>query len=98
MATSSNDNQETRILRAVKLVLTRVIKDTSTPPGHQHPLSDGTIEDMRQCLALISARERDLADAAGQKPGGGRPYFTDDPKAPKVIPLSSIGKNSKKPG
>lgn len=69
---------EERILQAVKLTLTGVIKDTATPHGMRHPLSDGTIEDMRQCLALISARERELAEAAG-RPIGGRPAFTDEP-------------------
>lgn len=90
------ESQESRILRAMKRVLTGVIKDTSTPPGHRHPLSANTIEDIRQCLALIAARERELAETAGQGQGE-RPYFTDDPKAPKVIPLSSIGKGGKKP-
>ena len=70
---------EEQILRAVKLTLVGVIKDTATPPGMRHPLSDRTIEDMRQCLALISARERALAEAAG-RPIGGRPHFADEPK------------------
>jgi len=96
MSDTPDDRQEARILRAVKQVLTRVIKDTSTPPGHQHPLSEGTIEDLRQCLALISARERELAPVTGMS-GQDRPFYTDDPKAPKVVPISSIGKNSKKP-
>jgi len=69
---------EEQILRAVKLTLAGVIKDTATPHGMHHPLSDGTIEDMRQCLALISARERELAQAAG-RPIGGRPGYTDEP-------------------
>jgi hypothetical protein len=69
---------EEQILRAVKLTLAGVIKDTATPHGMRHPLSDGTIEDMRQCLALISARERELAQAAG-RPIGGRPGYTDEP-------------------
>ena len=59
-------SMEERILRAVKLTLAAVIKDTATPPGMRHPLSDATIEDLRQCLALISARERELAEAAGR--------------------------------
>lgn len=96
MNDNQTDNQESRILRAMKQVLTGVIKDTSTPPGHRHPLSEKTIEDIRQCLVLITARERELAEAAGQGQGG-RPYFTDDPKAPRVIPISSIGKGGKKP-
>jgi len=76
--TDSNSSMEQRILRAVKLTLANVIKDTATPHGMRHPLSDGTIEDLRQCLALISARERELAETAGQ-PMGKRPRFTDEP-------------------
>jgi hypothetical protein len=70
---------EERILQAVKLTLAGVIKDTSTPHGMRHPLSDRTIEDLRQCLALISARERELAQAAG-KPAGARPQYADEPR------------------
>jgi hypothetical protein len=57
---------EERILQAVKLTLAGVIRDTATPPGMRHPLSEATIEDLRQCLALVSARERELAEAAGR--------------------------------
>jgi len=76
--TDSNSPMEQRILQAVKLTLANVIKDTATPHGMRHPLSDTTIEDLRQCLALISARERELAQAAGQSMGK-RPRFTDEP-------------------
>ena len=69
---------EARILQAVKLTLANVIKDTATPHGMRHPLSDGTIEDLRQCLALISARERELAQAAG-KASGDKPRYADEP-------------------
>lgn len=73
---------EARILQAVKLTLASVIKDTATPHGMRHPLTDATIEDMRQCLALISARERELAQAAGgvtDTVTDKRPRFTDAP-------------------
>ena len=96
MNNTSNESQESRILRAMKQVLTGVIKDTSTPPGHRHPLSEKTIEDIRQCLVLMPAGARELTEATGQEQSG-RPYFTDDPKAPKVVPISSIGKGGKKP-
>ena len=72
---------EERILMAVKLTLANVIKDTATPHGMRHPLSDGTIEDLRQCLALISARERELAQAAGKPPMNRRPRYADEPGA-----------------
>ena len=71
-------SMEERILTAVKLTLAAVIKDTATPHGMRHPLSDGTIRDLRQCLALISARERELAQAAG-RPIRGRPRYADEP-------------------
>ncbi len=76
---------EARILKAVKLTLAGVIKDTATPHGMRHPLSGATIEDMRQCLALISARERELAQIAGEA-AGERPRFVDEPtREDKVI-------------
>jgi hypothetical protein len=56
-------SMEQRILRAVKRTLANVVRDTATPHGMRHPLSDATIEDLRQCFALISARERELANA-----------------------------------
>lgn len=69
---------EARILQAVKLTLANVIKDTATPHGMRHPLSDATIEDLRQCLALISARERELARAAGTA-ADDKPRYADEP-------------------
>lgn len=78
-------SMEERILQAVKLTLAAVIKDTATPHGMRHPLSDGTIQDLRRCLALISARERELAQAAG-RPISGRPRYADEPgREDKVI-------------
>jgi hypothetical protein len=76
--TDAGHSTEERILRAVKRTLTNVIKDTATPHGMRHPLSDGTIEDLRRCLALISARERELAEAAG-RPTDERPRYADEP-------------------
>jgi hypothetical protein len=73
-------SKEERILRAVKMTLAAVIKDTATPHGMQHPLSDSTIEDLRQCLALISARERELAGESQAKP-----RFSDEPGGESVV-------------
>ena len=82
-------SQEERILRMVKKVLTDVAKDTHGKPGFRHPLSDTTIQGMRECLALISARERELVEARG-KSMDMRPRFTDEPKKTVVVPLSSL--------
>ncbi len=85
-------SMEERILRAVKLTLAGVIKDTATPHGMRHPLSDATIQDLRQCLALISARERELAEAAG-KANEARPRYADEPGREDTV----IGFYKKKP-
>jgi len=77
-------SKEERILRAVKHTLAAVVRDTATPHGMRHPLSDATIEDLRQCLALISARERELAQAAGRE-SGARPRYTDEPPKESVV-------------
>ena len=79
------DTVEERILAAVKMTLANVIKDTATPPGMRHPLSPETIEDLRQCLALISARERELAGAAGRSPGMRPRYADEPPDGPQVV-------------
>ena len=73
--TDAKPSIEARILQSVKLTLTGVIRDTATPHGMRHPLSDQTIQDLRQCLALISARERELA---GQITND-KPRFADEP-------------------
>lgn len=89
------ESKEFRIIQAMKLVLTDVVKDTATQPGLKHPLSDRTIEGIRQCLKLISARERELIEEAG-KSMDMRPYYTDEPKKNVVVPITKIGKNPKK--
>ncbi len=76
--TNTEHSIEARILQAVKLTLAGVIRDTATPHGMRHPLSDSTIADMRQCLVLISARERELAQEGDRQPVE-RPRFADEP-------------------
>jgi hypothetical protein len=89
-------SQEERILRMMKKVLTDVAKDTHAKPGFRHPLSDSTVQGIRECLALISARERELVEARGQSMDK-RPRFTDEPKKTVVVPLSSLGLKKDKP-
>jgi len=88
---SHESSQEREILKVMRRVLASIIKDV-TPPhrGIKHPLSEGTIEEVRMCLGLISARERELADAAGVAQE--RPYYTDEPPSASVVSLSSVKK------
>jgi len=89
--TNPLESKEFRILKTMKLVLTNVVKDTATQPGLNHPLSDRTIEDIRQCLKLIAARERELIEESGKNQDM-RPYFTDEPKKNVVVPITKIGR------
>ncbi len=86
-------SKEQQILIAMRQTLTGVIRDVTPPPGMRHPLSERTIEDLRQCLALIAAREKELADLDGR--GGERPYYADEPPSAQVVPIAKIGKRVK---
>lgn len=94
--TTPLESKEFRILKALKLVLTDVVKDTATQPGLKHPLSDRTIEGIRQCLKLISAREREIIEDAGQSMDM-RPHYVDEPKKNVVVPITQISRNKKDP-
>ncbi|MGB5438356.1 MAG: segregation and condensation protein A [Gammaproteobacteria bacterium] len=92
-------SKEERILIAMKRVLTNIAKDTYTRPGHRHPLSDDTINDIRNCLSLITAREAELNEAAGRSMNH-RPRFIDEPQSSVVVPLTipkGKEKDKKKP-
>ena len=77
---------EERVLRMVKHVLTSVAKDTATEPGLRHPLSNQTINEIRECLMLITAREQELAKEYSRDTSA-RPRFTDEPKTEVVVSL-----------
>lgn len=93
---SGPDSPELRILRLVKKTLTDIAKDTQTPPGMRHPLSEQTILNIRDCLSLIVARETELAEQAGT-PSKSRPRFSDEPSDTVVVKFSGSpsGKNQK---
>lgn len=86
--------KEQQILIAMRKTLAAVIKDVTPPPGMKHPFSEATTQDVRNCLALISAREQELASA--QNRAGERPYFSDEPPSAQVVPISGLGKGKKR--
>ncbi len=88
---SEQNSKERQIMMVMRKVLAQIIKDT-TPPLRtmKHPLSPQTIEDVRNCLGLIAARERELADEAGIPVE--KPYFSDEKPAAEVVPIDRIGR------
>ena len=84
-------SKEQQILKMVKRVLTDVARDTHVTPGLKHPLSENTIMGIRDCLALITARESELAQQAGQTLSA-RPRFVDEPKTTHTVNISNISR------
>jgi hypothetical protein len=82
----------------MRFVLTRIIKETAVAPGMTHPLSETTIDDMRNCLVLIAAREHELQQEAG-RPSTARPRYKDQPavRGKVVGPLAGTGLTKKGP-
>jgi hypothetical protein len=94
MSEDTEPSKEERILRVMKRVLTDVAKDTYTKPGFRHPLSDDTIEGIRNCLTLITARETELNTAAGRSMDA-RPRFADEPSSSVVVQLDIPARQDK---
>lgn len=87
--TQQDKAMEKRIMVMMRQVLSAVARDTVPPPGMKHPLSDSTIQGIRDCLALISAREQELnvdLDEVNEV----RPRYIDEPQKSKVVSLDSL--------
>lgn len=81
--------KDREVMRVMRKVLTTIVREiTPEHKGIKHPLSDATIEDVRQCLGLITAREKELAEKAGVVQE--KPYFIDETPSAKVIPMDRI--------
>ncbi|VAW74398.1 hypothetical protein MNBD_GAMMA15-1362 [hydrothermal vent metagenome] len=78
---------EERVLRMMKFTLTDIARDTAPNPGRRNPLSDDTIQKMRECLLLITTRERELAEEYGRNTSA-RPRYVDEPRKEVVVPLN----------
>jgi len=95
MSNEVDNSKELRVLRMVKRVLTDIAKDTNTPPGMRHPLSDNTIMGIRDCLALIASREVELQQALN-KPSKMRPRYPGQTSDNVVVSISKNNKNKDK--
>jgi len=90
---SQEHTKEQRILRVCKRVLTDIAKDTVTPAGMKHPLSENTIQGISDCLQLIASREAEILTSQGNE-SSSRPHFIDEPKKNVVVNITP----AKKPG
>ena len=58
-------SKEEIILKAMRVTLLDVIRDTTPRPGGMRQLSDDTIDEIKKCLLLITDRERELPPLGG---------------------------------
>ncbi len=75
--------KEQRILRAMRLTLASVVKDATPQGDYPSPLSDDTIEGIKECFTLISSRERELAEELGMNTS--MPHYVDEVQTSKVV-------------
>lgn len=68
-------SKEQRILRAMRKTLGNVVRDVTPLGGRPNPLTGDTIQDIKDCFALISERERELAEQLNFDEA--RPYYRD---------------------
>jgi len=94
---SEEYTKEQRILRVCKRVLTDIAKDTVTPPGMKHPLSENTIQGIRDCLQLIAAREAEILSDQGNE-STSRPHFIDEPQKNVVVNITPRKKSDSEQG
>ncbi len=79
-------HMEQRILRVMRKVLAKIVREVAPRPGTASPLSDETIEDIRECFNLISIREKELAEAQNMTPQ--KPFYADQPPSAKLVKIS----------
>ncbi len=84
---------ERRIMMMMRQVLSAVARDTAPPPGMRSPLSEETIQGIRDCFSLIAARERELNEQLGEE-SQVRPRYRDEPQTSKVVSLDSLTKKN----
>lgn len=77
-------SKEHQILATLREVLSKVVRDTTPPPGRPHPLRPSTIDDIKKCFLLITAREKEIIEEAGDSMDL-RPRYADEPKTSQVV-------------
>ena len=85
-------SKEHEILAKLREVLSAVVRDTTPPPSRPHPLRPQTIDDVKTCFMLITAREKEIIEEAGGQMDK-RPRYADEPKTSQVVQFSQPDKD-----
>ncbi len=84
-------SKEQQIMRAMRKTLTSIVRDAAPRDGMPSPFSPDTVENIRMCLGLISAREAELAEAIGLDRNE-RPRYSDEEPTAKTLQFVPPGK------
>jgi hypothetical protein len=68
-------SKEQQILRQMRKTLGNVVRDVTPLGGRANPLTDSTIQDIKDCFGLISEREKELAEKLNFDQA--KPYYAD---------------------
>lgn len=83
-------SKEQRILREMRKTLGSIARDTAPRAGRPNPLSEETIQEIRECFGLIAEREKELAGQLNYAPQ--KPYYSDgEPPRAQVVPFLRRG-------
>jgi len=85
----TSETKEAKILQEMRLILTEIARETAVRRGSQHILSIETIARMRDCLGLISDREKELNESLGIEMSS-RPKLGGDKSRSVRVPLREI--------
>ena len=88
---SAELSKEQQIMRAMRKTLTSIVRDTAPRDGNPSPLQSATVENIRMCLGLISAREAELAELLGLSRNE-RPRYTDEPESAQALEFVPMAK------
>ena len=91
----SAQEKELKILVTLRQVLSSVVREITPEPGMRHPLSEGTMQDLRTCFTLIASREKELNEIAGMS-SQHRPRYVDEPQKANVVKLHGLSSKDKK--
>ena len=93
MDTDKTLQDEQRLMRMMRKTLTSIVRDTAPRDGNPSPLSEDTIQNIKECLMVISNREVELARLTGRTLEE-RPRFADETPDTHAVKVSSIPKKT----
>ena len=93
MDTEQDLSEEQRIMRMMRKTLSFIVRDVAPRDGNASPLSEATIMNIKDCLAVISNREAELANLQSLNRNE-RPHYSDETPNAHVVKISSIPKKT----